>query len=91
MHNRAFRVVTLALVVDSDSQVDESREDNNATTGDIAILEDASCALKIEIVRDTLKHLPSQSPALPTLPSSEADIDTLANRLNDSLLIVISR
>ncbi len=60
-------------------------------TGDIAILEDASCALKIEILRDTLKHVPRQSSALPTLPSSQADIDTLSNRLNDSLLIVIAR
>ena len=60
-------------------------------SGDTIILEDASCALKIESVRDTLAHLPKQSPTLPTLPRRKADIDTLANRLHDSLIIVISR
>lgn len=60
-------------------------------SGDTIILEDTSCALKIESVRDTLEHLPKQSLALPTLPRRKADIDTLANRLHDSLLIVISR
>ena len=60
-------------------------------SGDTVILEDASCALKIEYVRDALELLPKQDLALPTLPRSKANIDTLASRLNDSLLIVISR
>jgi len=60
-------------------------------SGDTVILENASCALKIEYVKGTLEHLPKQSPALPTLPRRKADIDTLANRLYDSLMIVISR
>jgi len=60
-------------------------------SGETVILEDASCALKIEYVRDALELLPKQGPALPTLPHSKADIDTLASRLSDSLLIVISR
>jgi S1-C subfamily serine protease len=64
---------------------------NHPESGDTVILENASCALKIEYVRDTLEHLPTQDPALPTLSRRKADIDTLASRLNGSLLIVISR
>jgi S1-C subfamily serine protease len=60
-------------------------------SSETVILENASSALKIEFVRDTLEHLPKQDPVLPTLPRSKADIDTLASRLNDSLLIVITR
>jgi S1-C subfamily serine protease len=60
-------------------------------SGETVILENASSALKIEYVRDTLEHLPKKDLTLPTLPRRKANIDSLASRLNDSLLIVISR
>jgi hypothetical protein len=63
----------------------------HSDSGETVLIENASSALKVEYVRNTLKHLPDRELVLPTLPSSKADIDTLASRLNDSLLVVITR
>jgi len=49
----------------------------HAESGDTVILENASSALKIEYVRDTLEHLPKQDPTLPTLPRSKAEMTRL--------------
>jgi S1-C subfamily serine protease len=63
----------------------------HSDSGEMIFLENASSALKVEYVLKALKHLPDRKLVLPTLPNSKADIDTLASRLNDSLLIVITR
>ena len=63
----------------------------HSDSDETVLIENASSALKVQYVRDALKHLPEGELVLPTLPSSKADIETLASRLNDSLLIVITR
>jgi S1-C subfamily serine protease len=59
--------------------------------GDIDMLQNASCALKIQSVKDLLAHLPRHDAVIDALPSHYDNLETLAERIKDSVLIVIAR
>jgi len=59
--------------------------------GSIYLLPNASCALKIKCVRDLLHLLPRQDFALKILPGHSGDLETLAARIQNSVLIVVAR
>ncbi len=59
--------------------------------GSIYVLPNVSCALKIKCVRDLLDLLPRQDPALTILPNRSGNLETLAARIQSSVLIVIVR
>jgi S1-C subfamily serine protease len=61
------------------------------TNGDIDMLQNASCALKIQSVKDLFAHLPRQDTVIEALPSHYDNLETLAERIQDSVLIVIAR
>ena len=59
--------------------------------GSIYLLPNTSCALKIKCVRDLLDLLPRQDPALTILPNHLGNLETLAARIQSSVLIVVAR
>lgn len=59
--------------------------------GSIYLLPNASCALKIKCVRDLLDLLPRQDQALTILPNRSGNLETLAARIQSSVLIVVAR
>lgn len=59
--------------------------------GSIYLLPNASCALKIKCVRDLLNLLPRRDAALTILPRRSGDLETLAARIQSSVLIVVAR
>jgi len=59
--------------------------------GSIYLLPNTSCALKIKCVRDLLDLLPRQDPALTILPNRLGNLETLAARIQSSVLIVVAR
>ena len=59
--------------------------------GNIYMLPNASCAVKIKGVRDLLDLLPRQDPTHMILPNHSGDLETLAARVQKSVLIVVAR
>ena len=59
--------------------------------GSIYLLPNASCALKIKSVRDLLDLLPRQDRTLTILPNRSGNLETLAARIQSSVLIVVAR
>jgi len=59
--------------------------------GNLQILDNVSCALKIDCVQSLLTMLPKRSPVIDTLPSHSDTLESLADRLQTSVLIVIAR
>ena len=60
-------------------------------TGETVIVTDASLALKVEHIADLIHILPGKDSVIQTLSSREANLKTLAKRVQDSLLIVVVR
>jgi S1-C subfamily serine protease len=63
----------------------------NETTGDLSVLQTLSCALKIKGVQELLPRLPQKDPQINVLPNLSDDLETLAGRIKDSVLLVISK
>jgi S1-C subfamily serine protease len=61
------------------------------SNGTLQVLQTTSCALKIKDVKELLSRLPSKDPHIQVLPSLSDDLETLASRVKDSVLLVISR
>jgi hypothetical protein len=59
--------------------------------GSIYRLKNASCSLKVDLIKDLLLMLPQQEPMIKSLPSRAGSLKTLSKRLNGSVLIVVAR
>jgi S1-C subfamily serine protease len=59
--------------------------------GSLQILQNTSCALKVKGIQELLPLLPQKDPRIYVLPNLSDDLETLASRIKDSVLIVISR
>jgi len=59
--------------------------------GSIRRLKNASCALKVDLIKDLLPLLPQQEPAVQSLSRHPDRLKTLAWRLNGSVLIVLAK
>jgi S1-C subfamily serine protease len=59
--------------------------------GSIRRLKNASCALKVDLIKDLLLLLPQLEPLIKSLPTHSGSLKTLAKRLNGSVLIVVAR
>jgi S1-C subfamily serine protease len=61
------------------------------TNGDIHMLHNISCVLKIERLRDLFALLPRQDAVIRSLPNHTDSLEGLAERIQASVLIVIAR
>ena len=59
--------------------------------GDMCVLENTSIVKKIECVKDLLVLLPEPKPVINSLPINYDSLETLAKRVEDSVLIVMAR
>jgi S1-C subfamily serine protease len=59
--------------------------------GNLYVLQTTSCALKIKCVQDLLNQLPQKEARVNLLPVISNDLETLAGRIKDSILLVISK
>jgi S1-C subfamily serine protease len=59
--------------------------------GDITILQNISCASKIRCVRELLSLLPRQDPVINELAGHSGNLETLAARVQGSVLMVVTR
>jgi len=59
--------------------------------GSIHRLKNASCALRVDLIKELLLLLPQQEPLAKSLPPHSASLKTLSERLNGSVLIVVAR
>ena len=59
--------------------------------GNIQLLQNASCVLKIGSVEKLLPSLPKRAPALEVLPRDSGSLETLAERIESSILLVIAK
>jgi S1-C subfamily serine protease len=59
--------------------------------GSTVLLQDASCALKIDKVKEIFYHLPQNAYVLSALPRGLDDVEALSRRVQNSMLIVIAR
>jgi S1-C subfamily serine protease len=55
------------------------------------MLQNASCVLKIDCLRDLLRALPNQGPMIDVLPRHNDSLETLAARVKDSVMIIRAR
>jgi len=61
------------------------------TQGKILALQNASCAVKIDLVKELLGHLPEQKTVTKALPRHSESLEKLADRVQGSVLIVEAR
>ena len=59
--------------------------------GDIRMLQNASCALKISSVEKLFPLLPKRDPAIEVLPRDAGSLEALAERIEGSILLVVAR
>jgi hypothetical protein len=59
--------------------------------GNIQMLQNASCVLKIGNVEKLLPLLPKREPAIEVLPRGSGSLETLAERITDSILLVVAK
>jgi S1-C subfamily serine protease len=59
--------------------------------GNLYVLQTVSCALKIKCVQDLLSQLPQKESQVNLAPPISNDLETLAGRIKDSVLLVISK
>jgi S1-C subfamily serine protease len=60
-------------------------------SGNLEILQNTSCALKVRGLHELLPLLPQKDPQIHVLPNLSDDLESLASRIKDSVLLVISR
>ncbi len=63
----------------------------DSENGNIRMLQNASCVLKIASVRKLLPLLPNLDPLVEVLPRRSASLEALAERIEGSILIVVAR
>jgi S1-C subfamily serine protease len=63
----------------------------DVSSGNVYAIQNASCALKIESLKELSQFVPQKGSALNTLLSRSGDLETLAGRLQNSVLIVVAR
>ena len=61
------------------------------TQGKILVLQHASCAVKVEQVKELLGHMPQKNPVINSLPRHSESLKKLADRVQDSVMIVEAR
>jgi hypothetical protein len=59
--------------------------------GDIRLLQNASCALKMSTVEKLFPLLPKRAPAIEVLPRESGSLETLAERIQGSILMVVAK
>ena len=59
--------------------------------GDIRILPNASCVLKISSVEKLFPLLPKRDPTIEVLPRDSGNLETLAERIEGSILLVVAK
>ena len=59
--------------------------------GNIQLLQNASCVLKIGSVAKLLPSMPKRDPAIEVLPRGSGSLETLAERIEGSILLVIAK
>jgi len=59
--------------------------------GDIRMLQNASCVLKISSVEKLFSLLPKRAPAIEVLPRESGSLETLAERIEGSILLVVAK
>ena len=69
------------------SQIGVRSEDQSK----IDVMENASCAIKIENLKSLFTHVPQRKALLITLPAGQERIEKLFSRIQDSLLIVVAQ
>jgi S1-C subfamily serine protease len=60
-------------------------------SGKVVLLHNASSALKVECLKELIAMLPRQDLAVDSLPSHSDSLETLANRIRGSVMIVVAR
>jgi len=63
----------------------------NESTGKLNMLDNASCALKVDRIHGLLGNLPARGTVLASLPRNPDDLPMLENRIKPSVLMVIAR
>ena len=63
----------------------------NSENGNIRMLQNASCVLKIASLKKLLPLLPKLDPLIRVLPRRSASLEALAERIEGSILIVVAR
>jgi S1-C subfamily serine protease len=59
--------------------------------GSLYVLQTTSCALKIKCVQELVYRLPQKDGGVNLVPAVSNDLETLASRIKDSVLLVISK
>jgi S1-C subfamily serine protease len=59
--------------------------------GTLNVLQNTSCALKVKGIQELLPLLPQKDPRIYVLPNLSDNLEALASRIKDSVLLVISR
>ena len=60
-------------------------------SGAISQLPNISCAVKIECLKELFQHLPSHGTDINLLPSDPGDLESIAQRVQNSVLIVVAK
>jgi S1-C subfamily serine protease len=63
----------------------------NDTSGTVSPLPNISCAVKIECLKELFPHLPAKAMGIDSLPSHPGDLESVAQRVQHSILIVVAR
>jgi S1-C subfamily serine protease len=60
-------------------------------SGAISQLPNISCAIKIECLKELFQHLPPHGTDINSLPSDPGDLESIAQRVQNSVLIVVAK
>ncbi len=60
-------------------------------SGSISQLPNISCAIKIECLKELFQHLPPHGTDINSLPSDPGDLESIAQRVQKSVLIVVAK
>ncbi|MGD2000039.1 MAG: serine protease [Desulfobacterales bacterium] len=60
-------------------------------SGAISQLPNISCAIKIECLKELFQHLPTHGTDINSLPSDPGDMESIAQRVQNSVLIVVAK
>lgn len=60
-------------------------------SGAISQLPNISCAIKIECLKELFQHLPAHGTDINLLPSDPGDLESIAQRVQNSVLIVVAK
>jgi S1-C subfamily serine protease len=60
-------------------------------SGSISQLPNISCAIKIECLKELFQHLPPHGTDIHSLPSDPGDLESIAQRVQKSVLIVVAK